>query len=125
MAISEAQLETWSRQGGTQSATTLHQRIKTALEAAPELAKYSVDIYLQGSYRNSTNIRGDSDVDVVAELQTTFMSNAASLPTLQYVLHENQYQPATYHLSAFRADVEKVMSTTSRYDVIQLAPVAD
>jgi hypothetical protein len=35
--------------------------------------KYQV--YLQGSYANSTNIRGDSDVDVVAECTSVFYSN--------------------------------------------------
>jgi len=31
--------------------------------------------YLQGSYRNSTNIRGDSDVDLVVELTSVHYSN--------------------------------------------------
>ena len=30
------------------------------------------DIYLQGSYQNDTNISGDSDVDVMLELKSTF-----------------------------------------------------
>lgn len=109
MPISESQLDTWSRQGATQSAATLYQRIKTALETAPELSGKSVDIYLQGSYRNDTNIRGDSDVDVVAELQSTFMSNGTELPSPQDFLYNNAYQPATYSLSAFRSDVDKVL----------------
>ncbi|GAH40757.1 unnamed protein product, partial [marine sediment metagenome] len=61
-------------------------------------------VYLQGSYKNDTNIRGDSDVDVVAQLNSTFYSN----------LSEDQKRilgltPATYHLSGFRADVLKIL----------------
>lgn len=33
------------------------------------------DVYLQGSYANSTNIRGDSDVDVVVEFTSVHYSN--------------------------------------------------
>jgi hypothetical protein len=109
MTISEAQLETWSRQGATQSAASLYQRIKNALEAAPELYGKAFDVYLQGSYRNSTNIRGDSDVDVVVELQSTFMPNKERLSPLERVLHESAYPQATYPLSSFRADVLRVL----------------
>ncbi len=59
---------------------------------------------MQGSYKNDTNIRGDSDVDVVAQLNSTFYSN----------LSEDQKRtlgltPATYHLSNFRDDVLKIL----------------
>ena len=36
-------------------------------------------IYLQGSYRNYTNIRGDSDVDIVAELRSSFSPDLSIL----------------------------------------------
>ena len=35
--------------------------------------------YLQGSYRNDTNIRGDSDVDLVLELNSVFKHDASVL----------------------------------------------
>ena len=72
MAIPENQLETWSRQGATASATALYERIRTALKNDTALQGRDFDVFLQGSYRNSTNIYGDSDVDVVAMLKETF-----------------------------------------------------
>ena len=43
----------------------------------PEGMQY--DTYLQGSYKNWTNIRSDSDVDLVVELTSVFYSNLTDL----------------------------------------------
>lgn len=62
-------------------------------------------IYLQGSYRNATNIYGDSDVDIVVELETTFNYDVSSLDADQATRQFNAYPPATYDFPTFRADV--------------------
>lgn len=36
-------------------------------------------IYLQGSYANSTNIKEDSDVDIVVECNSIFLSDTSAL----------------------------------------------
>lgn len=71
MAISENQLETWSHPGAQEQSKNTYASIKAVLEdpAAP----YSVrgfDTFLQGSYGNNTNIRTDSDVDIVMRLHS-------------------------------------------------------
>jgi tRNA nucleotidyltransferase (CCA-adding enzyme) len=38
--------------------------IHKAISASPALAKRNVQVFAQGSYRNNTNVRLDSDVDV-------------------------------------------------------------
>lgn len=72
MTISESQLEIWSNQGATKAAETTHNSIRTALNSPTSLVRsagyFDFEIYLQGSYRNVTNIRADSDVDVVVQL---------------------------------------------------------
>ena len=75
MSISETALDGWSRQGAVTNSINTHTYIRNALDAHtwPQGMKYQV--YLQGSYGNSTNIRGDSDVDVVAECSSIFYSN--------------------------------------------------
>lgn len=76
MAIPESQLATWSHQGAVITASTTANSIKSALELYRQWPRgISYDVYLQGSYKNDTNIRGDSDVDVIAQLHTPFMSN--------------------------------------------------
>ena len=74
MAISEAQLETWSRQGAAAvGSRDTYATIKRALEIPG--AGYSdkgYKVFLQGSYGNDTNIWAESDVDIVIRLDATF-----------------------------------------------------
>lgn len=75
MPIPENQLQTWAHQGAVTSAAETVASIEHALNSYswPEGIRY--EIYLQGSYKNSTNIRGDSDVDVIIQLNSCFYSN--------------------------------------------------
>lgn len=106
MMIPETQLETWSRQGAAATAKATHESIRKALlvSGLPLLDK-DTDIYLQGSYRNDTNIRGDSDVDLVVQLNSTFQRELVALPQDELARYRATFIPATYHLDNFRADV--------------------
>ena len=105
MAIPESQLETWANQGAITTAKSTADSIKNALNSYTDWPDgIDFEVYLQGSYKNDTNIRGDSDVDVTAQLNSTFYSN----------LSEDQkgilgLTPASYHLSDFGADVLKIL----------------
>ena len=104
MGISESQLETWSNQGAVVSAEATHKSVRAALDsfAWPEGVKF--DAYLQGSYRNSTNIRGNSDVDLVVELTSVAYSNLTEEQSRQLRLID-----AKYTWSAFRQHVVKAL----------------
>ena len=105
MAIPESQLETWSRQGTTDSATALYERIRNALQNDAALRNRNFEVFLQGSYRNSTNIRGDSDVDVVAMLTDTYMPEYGALDAYTRSVVEGRSNSATYTHTDFRRDV--------------------
>lgn len=105
MAIPENQLETWSRQGATASASALYERIRAALQNDAALRGRNFEVFLQGSYRNSTNIRGDSDVDVVAMLTDTYMPEYGALDAYTRSVVEGRSSSATYTLTDFRRDV--------------------
>lgn len=109
MAIPESQLQTWSHQGATASASALYERIRTALQADAALAARNFDVFLQGSYRNSTNIRGDSDVDVVVKLNDTYMPEYGLLDTYTRGIVESRSNSATYTLTDFRRDVSNAI----------------
>ena len=84
MAIPESQLETWSHQGATVGSAQTYTSIQTALGNHPWPPDMgSPTVYLQGSYRNHTNIRGDSDVDAVAENGRIFYSKLTHLQLQQ------------------------------------------
>lgn len=46
--------------------------IRNAISASASLAKRNVQVFTQGSYRNNTNVRLDSDVDVCVRLMDIF-----------------------------------------------------
>ncbi|MBM4056236.1 MAG: nucleotidyltransferase [Planctomycetes bacterium] len=105
MAISESQLETWSHQGAITTAKATADSIKNALNTYNNWSDgIDFEVYLQGSYKNDTNIRGDSDVDVVAQLNSAFYSN---LPDEQK--RHLGLSSASYGWSDFRVDVLKAL----------------
>lgn len=100
MGIPEAQLETWSHQGAIVTAKATHESVRYALSCYrwPENIQY--EVYLQGSYKNDTNIRGDMDVDVTVQLNSPFYSNLTQDQKRILGL-----QPASYGWVDFRHDV--------------------
>ena len=80
LSISDAQFETWSHPGAQTTAAATGQAVRDALNGPASLVRgRDKAIYLQGSYKNSTNIRGDSDVDVVVQLRESFGYDVSTL----------------------------------------------
>lgn len=75
MPIPENQLQTWAHQGAVTSAAETVASIEHALNSYSWPDGIQREVYLQGSYKNNTNIRGDSDVDVIVQLNNCFYSN--------------------------------------------------
>ena len=67
------------------------------------------DFYLQGSYRNDTNIRGDSDVDVVLEMTSSFHHDASAISQYEQRLLASSFQPASYDWNDFRRETLKAL----------------
>lgn len=106
MPIPLSQLNTWANQGGTTASTAAYASIRNALlKSTSPVAGLGLDIYLQGSYANATNIYGDSDIDVVVLYPNTFGKDMSSLTPLEQQLHEVTFPPATYQWSHLRNDV--------------------
>jgi hypothetical protein len=104
MAIPESQLATWSNPGASTTAKSTRETVERVLKRhGPEK---DFDVYLQGSYRNSTNIYGDSDVDVVVQLNSTFQYEISHLDTgQQQAFHRAYPTKASYLWQNFRRDV--------------------
>lgn len=106
MTISEAQFETWAQQGPTQQFVTTYNAIRTTLldSKSPYYAR-SFDVHLQGSYGNDTNIRGDSDVDIVIWTTDTFDYDIDALPADQKAAFHRDYPDVPSAGPSFRSDV--------------------
>lgn len=100
MVIPEPQLEIWSHQGAVATAKRTYESIRTALQQYAALHGKDFRVYLQGSYKNDTNIRGDSDVDVVVQLNSAFLSNLSEEQDRLF-----RFTTAAYGWKDFRRDV--------------------
>lgn len=124
MSIPESKLQTWANPAPATTAINSHEKIREALAAwnspiKDKIANDNVEIYLQGSYRNDTNIRGDSDVDLVVQLNTTFQHDLSALSDLQKELFHETYPNADYKWDHFRADVLTALRTTFGDKVVE------
>lgn len=66
---------TWSQGPGVTEQTkaeNAERAIRKAIDASDTLRRLQVDVFAQGSYRNRTNVRQESDVDICVRLMSTF-----------------------------------------------------
>jgi hypothetical protein len=106
MAIPGTQLSSWANQGATTTAASTYNSVQTALRATTSPVRgRSVETYLQGSYKNDTNVRGDSDVDVITQINDVYYTDLTYLNTVERQAYDAQRSPASYSWDAFRADV--------------------
>lgn len=98
----------WSRGPGEteqQRSDNAASMIVEALNNDEELAKYDIVVFTQGSYKNRTNIRLDSDVDICIMLKDTFFEHYPDGMTRQTVGNSS----SSYEYSTFKNSVERAL----------------
>lgn len=81
--------------------------IKNALAASTKLKARTYSIVLQGSYRNNTNVRGESDVDIGVICPDTFYYQLPDAMTRE----EFSISPASYHYPQFKNEVGEALTS--------------
>lgn len=114
MPIPESQFETWSHQGSISQSSDTYNSIKNALVigSAPYAGR-RYEVFLQGSYGNSTNIYSESDVDIVIKLDDCFQRDISKLSESEQDAYKAAHSDATYTHANFKSDVLTVL--TSKY----------
>ena len=79
MPIPESTLARWSHHRSAAASKQVHESIRAALSAYDWPSEVNFQIFLQGSYKNDTNLRRDSDVDVVIRLDSKLRPRVAAL----------------------------------------------
>jgi hypothetical protein len=102
------QLEAWSSQGSVTNSSQTKEAIYNALDT-PTFPRYLCDIFLQGSYANSTNTRGNSDVDVVVKYTGSYFSDVRRLPDYQQDWFQKETEPALLNFDQFHALTVKTL----------------
>lgn len=108
-ALNFLNMSSWTTAGAQDAAQQTYVSVKKAIAAHPALTDKSVEVFLQGSYANSTNIRGDSDVDIVVMSRKTYYSDTERLSFNEKLAYEQQRAPATYLPDQLRADIVGVL----------------
>lgn len=116
MSISEEQLQTWTNAPSSVKSKFTHEEVRKALEKSDALKYRSYDVYLQGSYANSTNTKVDSDVDVVVQLNSTYSPDVSQLSIADRQLFNQVTPNATYQWADFRRDV--LAALTSHFGIL-------
>ena len=66
------------------------------MSQSQRLTLHGYDVFLQGSYGNDTNIRADSDVDVVVTLTDAFRRDLSNLTPPDLLLYNKSFSTAAY-----------------------------
>lgn len=72
---SEEKLQSWTTplsDTEKQRAENAIRMIRTAIDDNNELKRMSIEVFIQGSYANNTNVRSESDVDICVMLKDVF-----------------------------------------------------
>jgi len=100
-------------QSEQEAAKRTHESIRGHLESDPALAEYRVETRLQGSYRNSTNVRADSDVDLSCRTERIYYPDVSELPDTPtspfepspLARYKAASSPASFTFTQYRQDV--------------------
>jgi hypothetical protein len=106
MTISAEQLSTWSKQGPTAQFIGTYETLQEVLnDRSSSFRKRDFTIFLQGSYKNYTNVYGDSDVDAIIRLNDVFYADLTQLSPEDAAAWNAAQSDATYSLPQFKEEV--------------------
>lgn len=114
MAISEEKLLEWSVQESTDLSSNAYNFIKSHLFKLPFVIQHHnyFQAFLQGSYANATNIKRDSDVDIVLQYSEVFRYDDSSLSEISKREMSGYYSKASLTFKAYKDTIYKQLKET-------------
>ena len=124
MAIAERQLETWAQLGKTGQFTDTYKSIReNLLDASAPYPVKDVEVFLQGSYGNDTNVYADSDVDIVLKHKGAFYYDISKMTPEEQEHFKGVFsKDAEYGYTKFKTDAEAWIARL--YNGVQLGKKA-
>lgn len=104
----EAQFRDWAKPPGKteeERCNNAVSAVRNAIKASDKLRVRGVSVFAQGSYRNNTNVRQDSDVDVGILCTDTFFYALPEGTTTEMF----GIAPASYGYAQFKNEVEEAL----------------
>ena len=106
----EVLLKTWTyspSDSEDQRAENACRIVMRAVKNSPLLAKWNIAVFIQGSYKNNTNVRLNSDVDICVCLRDTITGDYTFSPNRSDATEG--ITPATYRYPQFKNDLHQAL----------------
>jgi len=117
--ISEEQLKRWAAAPSETEETKCQNAVRQITTAIKERFGSNVTVFLQGSYKNRTNVRQDSDVDVVVRYDDLFFPDISGLSESDQAIYNSTRVNTNYTFNQFKDDVQLVLENTFGKQMIQ------
>lgn len=112
MKTSEEQLEVWAS-GPSDTELTRCQNAKSMIyDCLKDRFGEGIQVFLQGSYRNSTNVKRESDIDIVVLNPDFFYSDYSQIDVLDQARAKALAEPTSYTFSQFKTEVHGLLAAT-------------
>src|SRR5438105_2635570 len=96
MTVPEDRINLWAKAVSETEEEKCQNALSMVTDAMRDRFGNGVTIIHQGSHKNRTNIRADSDVDIAVVYDGSYFSDVDALPSGQQQTHWNTLSPATY-----------------------------
>jgi len=104
----EAQFREWAKppsKSEQDRCDNAESAIRNAIKASDKLRMRDVSVFTHGSYRNNTNVRKDSDVDIGILCRDSLLNDyPAGMSADDFRLN-----PATYHYNQYKNEIEEAL----------------
>ncbi|HWO07254.1 MAG TPA: nucleotidyltransferase [Candidatus Paceibacterota bacterium] len=107
--ISEEQINRWANPPSETESEKCTNAIKQITDALRDHFGDKISFIRQGSHRNNTNIRHDSDVDLAVLYSGSYFPGTGALTPADKQLYERHSSPAAYPYRKFKEDVNAVL----------------
>ena len=109
MAVTEQQLETWAKAISETESIKCQAAVDRITKALNTKFGTKIRIFLQGSYKNTTNVRLDSDVDIVVCYTNVYYHDTVFLTDEEIKTFNSLRSLSSYTFSQFKNEVETAL----------------
>jgi predicted nucleotidyltransferase len=109
MNVTEERINLWAQPISETEETKCQNAISQVTDVIRERFGNDVRIILQGSHKNRTNVRAESDVDIAVVHNSYYFPDISALSEEDKKLHNQYSTDAEYKFSQFKADIHDLL----------------
>ncbi|MBU4350875.1 nucleotidyltransferase [Candidatus Parcubacteria bacterium] len=109
MDVTEEQLARWAKPPSETEEEKCQNAVGQITDAIRAKFGNNVSIFVQGSYKNRTNVRLDSDVDIVVRHDGYFFPDVGGMSEVDKQQYWANFNVSTYTFSQFKNDIQSIL----------------